>query len=231
MPTPFRSALVALTGATVLVTASCSSSSEATPSTGMKVTASAWVAPAKESAPSLAGDLPSSPLPSPDSTGAVNSDATEAVPDPYVTVEPFPAGISEADRQQAQAAVDTYSRYWSLTNRLGANPNVDSATQIAGVATGTAARELEKSFERFRERGYRITGQNSVAVTVQRVEAGAVDLSLCVDGSDGRVIDSVGAPVDDDVDKSTRRPGFARVGQYVGGWKVDTNTFDMGSSC
>lgn len=232
MNTQLRAALAAVTGATMLLVASCSSSApDSAPSSAVSVTASAWVKPVGSGSMPTSGTSVEASASSDSAIQSSPSVVTDRASDPYFSAAPLPAGLSEADHQQAEAAIDTYARYWSLTNRLGSNPDVDSAVQIAEVATGTAATELEKSFERFREKGLRITGQNAVVVTVQRVEAGAVDLLLCVDGSEGRVVDSTGTPVDDNVDRETRRAGSARVGHYTSGWKVDTNVFDMASSC
>ena len=233
MNTPLRAALAMLSGATLLVVASCTSSSESAQTTSASVTASAWVKPLE----SAFGSAPSASAAPADSSPAVLSPETltEALggsgSDPFFSASPLPAGLSVDEQRQVKAAIEAYGRCWALTNRVVSDPTVDWSQEIAAVATGAAATELQDSVTRFKDDGQRVEGAAAVVVSVQRVEAGAVELRLCVDGSGGRVVDLSGAIADEGVDTQTRRPGSARVGEYTTGWKVDTNAYDMASSC
>lgn len=227
-----RAAVAALTGAAVLLAAACSSpTTEAAPPPSVGSTASAWVKPVESvfsSTSSTSAALTDTSSPgmqsSPETPGGSGSD-------PYFSASPLPAGLTSEDQQQIKAAIEAYGRYWSLTNRVMSDPTIDWSQEITAVATGTAATALQDSVTRFKNAGQRVEGAAAVVVTVQRVDAGAVDLQLCVDGSKGRVVDLSGAIADEGVDTHTRRPGSARVGEYTTGWKVDTNAYDMASSC
>ncbi|TKV61004.1 hypothetical protein FDO65_04965 [Nakamurella flava] len=230
MHAPLRSALMALAATMLLVTASCSSTPEAAPSTAVSVTASAWVEPPDSGSTTVSQadtSLAETPLPSQSLQGVVAG----AGSNPYFSAAPLPAGLSTEDTKQAEAAIAAYGQFWSLSNSLGANPTLDWTNRIAEVATGTAANDLQSSATEFRERGLHVEGQGSVLVTIERVESGAVQLALCVDGSRGRLVDAAGAPVQQQIETKTRTAGSARVGEYASGWKVDDNYFEMGSPC
>lgn len=232
MNTPIRAALAALTGAAMLLVASCSSSTaESAPASTASVTASAWVKPLESASGSA---LPSSDAT--EGTQAALDGSTVGTPGPttgsiagpdataVISEMPIPVGLTPEESNQARAALDAFRTYWALTDDLAADPSRDWSLQISATATGAAANFRQQSVDQLRAGGWRGTGRTSVQITVTRVQAGAVDLTTCVDVSTHDIVNQEGASYKTQKDPSalSQFRGNGQVGQYESGWKVNS---------
>ena len=228
MNTPLRAALTALTGATLLLVASCTSASESAPPPTVSVTASAWVkpleSPSGSASPTSAAPTDSS---SSDSSSSQTSPETPSSSgsDPYFSAAPLPAEMTADETADAREALNVARDYWKLADEIASNPQSDWTEEVQSVATGPAADGLRQSVEVLRQDRVKGVGSTSVQANVTRAEAGAVSLVLCVDVSGHDFLNASGDSYNAQKPSGalSRFRAESQVGEYNSGWKVSSN--------
>lgn len=237
MNTQLRAALAAVTGATVLLVASCSSSSDAAPSTVVSLTASPWVKPLDPGTPTPASTSLSSAPEGPGSTLALAPQSTTDIDTSarsLFSAAPLPQGLSSEQIAESEAAIEIYGDFRRLTDLILSEPEVDRSSELGLLATGTAGDLVASAQSSMKARNLHAVGSTSGVVTVTSVESGLVNLSVCVDASQQDLLDDKG--------NSYRRPdgpgsyyrfiSSVQVAKFADQrWRVAVDTTDRSEQC
>lgn len=254
MHTPLRAALTALTGATLLLVVSCSSSPEAALSTAVSVTASPWVKPLESSSPSsIEAAIPPTSTGSTAfslSSGAISPSGTDSPPSDSVvgssstvsqrqtvsefTPMPLPAGLNSEQVSEAQAAIEVFGKYRILIDEVISAPAIDRSGAIAELAEGTAADSLRSAQAQLKDRNLHAIGTTQGSITITNVEPGVVSLQSCVDASGQDLVDGEGHSYrrSDGPGSYYRFISSVQVAKFADGrWRVVVDSTDRSAQC
>ena len=160
----------------MLLCAACTSSSSGNSSTSADTLVSSTGVSASSSAPSTTSASPRPSMPT-SSTAATSS-------------KPWPDDFTPDQVAAAQAAIDTYKNAVRVTDEAYADPGrADLEPFVRQYMGDPRASQVIRAAQSMASKGRHITGSSIVEIESARINANGVILDVCLDSSQGDLID------------------------------------------
>ena len=175
-----RRALAGVTAAGLMLCAACTSSSSGDASTSVEVGSSVSSSDigASSSVPSTSASPSSKPSTPTSSTPATTSS------------QPWPADFTPEQVAAAQAAIDTYKNAVRVTDEAYADPDrADLEAFVRQYMADPRASQVISAAQSMAADGQHVTGSSVVEIETARIDANGVILDVCLDSSQGDLID------------------------------------------
>jgi hypothetical protein len=128
----------------------------------------------------------------PDPQPSISVTPVASSPAPSRTVSPTPS----ADEQNLREAERAVSRFWSVIDRLSADPDSD-LTQLTRVSRGSVAAQWARNINQYRFDGVKAEGRVGVrdVAAKQSKEEDLYKVTACIDASNVNLVDKNGKSV------------------------------------